>query len=128
MSAYSQGAAKVLYSSVELGKLEPRQSDTNVKSIRPAYGPALLLGRAARLAYNVGFVLLPRCLTILGLLRWQKSKKQGLMGPGPCYAILVEFSGASLPEADGIKLSVLHLPQVAGHIQQNPNQVEHSFH
>ena len=49
-------------------------------------------------------------------------------GPGPCYAILVEFSGASLPEADGIKLSVLHLPQVAGHIQQNTYQVEHSFH
>ena len=31
-------------------------------------------------------------------------------------------------KSDGSELSVLHLPQVAGHIQQNTYQVEHSFH
>jgi hypothetical protein len=125
VSAYSPGAAKVLYSNVELGKLEPRQSDTNVKPLRPAYGPALCLGVLRDLPI-MSLCPTPSMLDNTGAA--QKSKKQGLVGSRPCYAILVELSGVSLPEADGIKLSVLHLPQVPGHIQQNPNQVEHSFH
>ena len=44
-------------------------------------------------------------------------------------AILI-YPSCRIPsgESDGSELSVLHLPQVAGHIQQNTYQVEHSFH
>jgi hypothetical protein len=81
VSAYSQGAAKVLYSSVELGKLEPRQSDTNVKQIRPVYGPALLFGRAARLAYNVGFAT-PSMLDNTGAAALAEKQETRVNGSG----------------------------------------------
>ena len=36
--------------------------------------------------------------------------------------------GASPPRAERAELSVLHLCEVAGHVQENPYQVEHAFH
>ena len=104
-------------------------SDITVKPISTPYIVPPYRTPSEKLPGDVGFGRDP--LNAQRGLAGRIGEQHGTRGnaPGSCYCY-TDLSLRRIPsgEADGLELSVLHLLQVAGHIQQNTYQVEHPFH